>query len=90
MPELLLVYFVYFGSSALLTGLGHALGYEGFLGVPAFLAARWRLGVISGAYQAELYRGAYLAIPRGELEAARAMRHGALADVPPHRRAAGA
>ena len=25
-----------------------------------------------GAYQAELYRGAYLAIPKGELEAARA------------------
>lgn len=30
------------------------------------------LGVISGAYQAEVYRGAYLAIHRGEIEAARA------------------
>ena len=71
-PELLVVYFVYFGSSALLTGLGHALGYEGFLGVPAFAAGALAVGVISGAYQAELYRGAYLAIPKGELEAARA------------------
>ena len=71
-PELLIVYFVYFGSSSLLTGIYHGLGYEGFLGVPAFLAGALAVGVISGAYQAELYRGAYLAIPRGELEAARA------------------
>jgi octopine/nopaline transport system permease protein len=71
-PELLIVYFVYFGSSALLTGLGHAVGYAGFLGVPAFLAGALAVGVISGAYQGELYRGAYLAIGKGELEAARA------------------
>jgi octopine/nopaline transport system permease protein len=71
-PELLVVYFVYFGSSALLTSLAHVAGYEGFLGVPAFLAGALAVGVISGAYQAELYRGAFLAIPRGELEAARA------------------
>ena len=71
-PELLVVYFVYFGSSALLTAAGHALGFEGFIGVPAFLAGALAVGVISGAYQAELYRGAYLAIPKGELEAARA------------------
>ena len=40
--------------------------------MPAFLAGALAVGVISGAYQAELYRGAYLAIPKGELEAARA------------------
>jgi octopine/nopaline transport system permease protein len=72
-PELLIVYFVYFGSSALLTAIGHAVGYPGFLGVPAFLAGALAVGVISGAYQGELYRGAYLAISRGELEAARAI-----------------
>ena len=48
MPELLVVYFVYFGSSALMTGLGHAVGYEGFLGVPPFLAGALAVGVISG------------------------------------------
>ena len=72
-PELLVVYFVYFGSSALLTGLAHAAGYPGFLGVPAFLAGALAVGVISGAYQAEVYRGAYLAISKGELEAASAI-----------------
>ena len=73
LPELLVIYFVYFGSSSLLTGFGHAVGIEGFLGVPPFLAGALAVGVISGAYQAEVFRGAFLAIARGELEAARAM-----------------
>ena len=73
LPDLLVVYFVYVGSSELLTALGHALGYPGFLGVPPFVAGSLAVGVISGAYQAEVFRGAYLAILRGELEAARAV-----------------
>ena len=73
LPELLVVYFVYFGSSALLTGLDHLLGGQGFLGVPGFAAGALAVGVISGAYQAEVFRGAFLAIAKGELEAARAV-----------------
>jgi octopine/nopaline transport system permease protein len=73
LPELLVIYFVYFGSSALLTGFGHAIGFEGFLGVPPFAAGALAVGVISGAYQAEVFRGAFLAISRGELEAGRAV-----------------
>ena len=69
-PELLVVYFVYFGSSALLTALANLVGIEGFVGVPAFVAGALAVGIVSGAYQAEVYRGAYLAIARGELEAA--------------------
>jgi octopine/nopaline transport system permease protein len=72
-PELLIVYFVYFGSSALLTGLANLVGIEGFVGVPSFAAGALAVGIISGAYQGEVYRGAYLAIHRGELEAARAV-----------------
>jgi octopine/nopaline transport system permease protein len=70
LPELLLVYFVYFGTSTLLTAAANALGYEGFVGVPSFAAGSLAVGVISGAYQAEVFRAAYLAIARGELEAA--------------------
>jgi octopine/nopaline transport system permease protein len=70
LPELLIVYFVYFGSSALLTSLANLMGYGGFVGVPAFLAGALAVGVISGAYQAEVFRAAYLAIAKGELEAA--------------------
>lgn len=73
LPELLVIYFVYFGSSALLTNFVHALGFEGFFGVPPFVAGALAVGVISGAYQAEVFRGAYLAIGKGEMEAARAI-----------------
>ncbi len=70
LPELLVVYFVYFGTSTLLTGLANFVGYEGFVGVPSFLAGSLAVGVISGSYQAEVFRASYLAIARGELEAA--------------------
>ncbi|HZZ59855.1 MAG TPA: ABC transporter permease subunit [Roseiarcus sp.] len=70
LPELLVVYFVYFGTSTLLTDLANLVGYQGFVGVPSFLAGALAVGVISGAYQAEVYRAGYLAIARGELEAA--------------------
>ncbi|MBV9287153.1 MAG: ABC transporter permease subunit, partial [Hyphomicrobiales bacterium] len=70
LPELLVVYFVYFGSSALLTGAANLIGYEGFVGVPSFLAGALAVGVISGAYQAQVFRASYLAIAKGELEAA--------------------
>jgi octopine/nopaline transport system permease protein len=73
LPELLVIYFVYFGSSALLTAFVHALGFEGFFGVPAFAAGALAVGVISGAYQAEVFRGAFRAISKGEMEAARAI-----------------
>ncbi len=73
LPELLVVYFVYFGSSALLTGAGRLLGIQGFLGVPPFAAGALAVGVISGSYQAEVFRGAFLAIAKGEIEAARSV-----------------
>jgi octopine/nopaline transport system permease protein len=71
-PDLLTIYLMYFGGSAGLTVIGHWLGAQGFIGLPAFATGVLALGVISGAYQAEVYRGAFLAIHRGELDAARA------------------
>lgn len=72
-PELLVIYLVYFGGSSGVTALGHLFGAEGFIGMPAFAAGALAVGVISGAYQAEVYRGAFLAVSRGEIEAARAI-----------------
>jgi octopine/nopaline transport system permease protein len=72
-PELLVIYLVYFGGSHAVTSIGSALGVEGFLGLPSFLAGALAVGVISGAYQAEVYRGAFLAVAPGEIEAARAI-----------------
>ena len=38
--------------------------------MPSFAAGALAVGAISGAYQAEVYRASYLAISKGELEAA--------------------
>jgi len=72
-PELLIIYLIYFGGSSGLTAVGQWLGYDGFLGLPSFAAGALAVGIISGAYQAEVFRGAFHAIPRGELEAAMAI-----------------
>ena len=72
-PDLLVIYLVYFGGSAIVTRLGQAMGAEGFLGLPSFLAGALACGLVSGAYQAEVFRGAALAVPRGQVEAARAL-----------------
>jgi octopine/nopaline transport system permease protein len=72
-PDLLVIYLLYFGGSAAMTAVGHALGAQGFVGVNAFASGAIAVGIISGAYQSEIFRGAFGAIARGELEAARAV-----------------
>ncbi len=69
-PELLIIYVIYFGGSNAVTAVGHLLGGSGFVGFPAFAAGTVAVGAISGAYQTEIFRGAYRAIARGEIEAA--------------------
>lgn len=72
-PELLIIYLIYFGGSSAVTAIGKSFGYEGFLGLPSFAAGALAVGIISGSYQAEVFRGSFLAIPKGELEAASAI-----------------
>jgi octopine/nopaline transport system permease protein len=71
-PDLLTIYFLYFGGSVALTALAHGFGTQGFLGLPAFATGTLALGIISGAYQAEVYRGAYLAVEKGQFDSAQA------------------
>ena len=72
-PDLLVIYLLYFGGSAAMTAIGRALGAEGFVGVNAFASGAIAVGAISGAYQGEVFRGAFAAIAEGELEAGRAV-----------------
>jgi len=72
-PDLLVIFLLYFGGSAAMTAVAHALGAQGFVGVNAFASGAIAVGIISGAYQSEIFRGAFGAIARGELEAARAV-----------------
>ncbi|MER9072303.1 ABC transporter permease subunit [Mesorhizobium sp. M0904] len=72
-PDLLTIYLLYYGGSVALTSLGHSLGGSGFVGVPAFATGTLAIAIISGAYQAEVYRGAYVAIDQGQHDAACAL-----------------
>ncbi len=72
-PDLLVVYLFYFGGSEGLSAAAHLFGAQGFVGLPGFAVGAVAIGIVSGAYQTEVLRGAYHAIPRGELDAARAV-----------------
>lgn len=69
-PELLLIILLYYaGAQALDVLLGH-IGLAGTVQITGFITAVGVLAVVQGAYMTEVFRGAILAIPRGQLEAA--------------------
>lgn len=72
-PDLLVIYLFYFGGSNALAAVGKLVGYSEFIGMPTFATGALALGMVSAAYQAEVYRGAYQAVPHGEMEAAHAV-----------------
>jgi His/Glu/Gln/Arg/opine family amino acid ABC transporter permease subunit len=67
-PDLLLVFAVYFGGSLTL-----ALVTGEYVEINAFAAGVFALAVSFGAYAAEIARGALLAVPQGQREAARTL-----------------
>jgi len=74
-PELIIILLLYFGGTVTLSRLaGH------YVEVNGFGAGVFALSIVFGAYATEVFRGAVLAIPRGQTEAARAlgMRRGAV------------
>ncbi|WP_187829872.1 ABC transporter permease [Labrys sp. KNU-23] len=70
-PEVLLILILYYAGQQGLNALMAWLGY-GTLGIGGFFAAITVLGVVNGAYTSEILRGAVLALPKGQVEAARA------------------
>ncbi|WP_158774020.1 ABC transporter permease [Cobetia sp. L2A1] len=69
-PELLLIILLYYGGSQALTWLMNALGFAGRIEISGFITAVGVLAFVQGAYMTEVFRGAILAIPKGQLEAA--------------------
>lgn len=72
-PDLLVIYLFYFGGSLALSAVGRWFGTQGFVGLPAFATGVLALGFISGAYQTEVFRGAFKTLAPGEIEAAKAV-----------------
>ncbi|WP_337995824.1 ABC transporter permease [Oleispirillum naphthae] len=73
LPEFLVVLTFYFGATDVLMAVAARFGYDEYIEVSAFAAGTAALGFIFGAYASELFRGAIIAIPPGQAEAARAL-----------------
>lgn len=71
-PELLVIYLFFFGSSRVIMSVAQIFGYTGYLELSPFMVGVLSVGVISGAYSAEVIRGAIQSVPQGQIEAGRA------------------
>ena len=71
-PEFLILLLFYYGIERAVQGVLTLIGVNVAFEMPRFLAAVIGLAAIFSAYAAEVFRGAYLAIPVGQIEAATA------------------
>lgn len=69
-PELVLMLLIFYGGTIGLNHLLEAMGSRRTVDINPFAAGVLTIGFIYGAYMTETFRGAILAIPRGQMEAA--------------------
>ena len=72
-PELILILLVYYGVPTLIQDLAAGAGYDLIIDLNPFVAGVITIGFIYGAFATEVFRGAFLALPRGQIEAAKAI-----------------
>lgn len=77
-PELVLMLLIFYGGTIGLNTLMEALGSEQTIDIEPFAAGVITIGFIYGAYMTETFRGAILAVPKGQMEAAWAFGMGRL------------
>ena len=71
-PDLVLMLLVFFGGQVLINQVGPLFGYEDYIDINPFIAGVSTIGFIFGAYMTETFRGAILAVDKGQIEAGRA------------------
>ena len=71
-PELVLILLVYYGAPTLIQDLLSLFGMEVYISINPFIAGTLTIGFIYGAFATEVFRGAFLSVPKGQVEAARA------------------
>jgi polar amino acid transport system permease protein len=70
-PELVLILLIYYAGTDLINRTLALLGYAP-IDISGLIAGILVLGVVQGAYATEVLRGAIVAVPQGQIEAARA------------------
>ena len=68
-PELLVIYLFFFGGSSAIMFVASIVGYNDYIEINAFLTGAFSIGIISGAYSTEVFRGAIQSIDKGQFEA---------------------
>ena len=72
-PELLVIYLFFFGGSGAIMFVAQIFGYNEYIEINAFTTGAFAIGIISGAYSTEVFRGAVQSIERGQFEACRVL-----------------
>jgi len=73
-PEILVLLLFYFGSAVTLTAIAQVFDPEiKFVDLPPFWAGSLAIALIVGSYATETFRGAFLGVDPGQIEAARAL-----------------
>ena len=69
-PELLVIYLFFFGGTGAVMYVASIFGYNEYIEINAFFTGAFAIGIISGAYSTEVFRGAIQSIDKGQFEAA--------------------
>mgnify|MGYP000250298321 FL=1 len=72
-PELLVIYLFFFGGSGAIMFVASIFGYNEYIEINAFVTGSFAIGIISGAYSTEVFRGAIQSIDKGQFEAAKVL-----------------
>lgn len=68
-PELVLMLLIYYGGQIAINNAMYAMGFDTYIDINPFIAGVSTIGFIFGAYMTETFRGAILAVSKGQLEA---------------------
>ncbi len=72
-PELLVIYLFFFGGSGAVMFVASIFGYNEYIEINAFVTGSLAIGMISGAYSTEVFRGAIQSIDKGQFEACKVL-----------------
>ena len=72
-PELLVIYLFFFGGSGAIMFVASMFGYNEYIEINAFITGSFAIGIISGAYSTEVFRGAIQSIDKGQFEASQVL-----------------
>ena len=72
-PELLVIYLFFFGGSGAIMYVASIFGYFEYIEINAFITGSLAIGIISGAYSTEVFRGAIQSVDKGQFEACKVL-----------------